>query len=219
MKPLSEAELKALAYPSMVTVFWPRATNDWVVGSGFIISKNVIVTCAHSLINGSNITMKFYGLPDSERKPARVIAMDLENDLGLIHAETENRPPLSLYFGWARSIGDPVTAIGTPYKLEGHVTHGKILGLVIARNTQAILTDAPLGKSSSGGGLFNQYGQVVGVAGYGVIKRPGQYLAYSSEHVAALLQTIGTEINPPDVSTACSEWISPGKVYEEGLPP
>ncbi|MEM7059256.1 MAG: Do family serine endopeptidase [Pseudomonadota bacterium] len=136
------------------------------IGSGFIIAPDGLIVTNHHVIDSvDQITVT---LSSGEEISAELIGSDPKTDLAVLKIETEE--PL-VAAGWAASddarVGDPVFAIGNPFGLNGSVTTGIISAR--GRNIGAgpyddfIQTDASINKGNSGGPLFDQSGQVVGV--------------------------------------------------------
>jgi len=67
-------------------------------------------------------------------------------------------------------IGNRVVAIGNPLGLEGTVSEGIISGFRETGRPQVVRllqTTAPISPGSSGGALFNQYGELIGITSIG----------------------------------------------------
>lgn len=60
-------------------------------------------------------------------------------------------------------VGETVYAIGTPKGYEKSITRGLVSQLRRRRGTVTIQTDAAISPGSSGGGLFNEKGELIGI--------------------------------------------------------
>jgi S1-C subfamily serine protease len=60
-------------------------------------------------------------------------------------------------------VGDPVYAVGAPQGLELSLSNGIVSGFREYKREKYILTTAPISKGSSGGGLFDARGRLVGI--------------------------------------------------------
>ena len=60
-------------------------------------------------------------------------------------------------------IGDDIVAIGSPLGIQNTLSSGLVSNLVNINNQKFIQMTAPISPGSSGGALFNMYGQVVGM--------------------------------------------------------
>ena len=136
------------------------------VGSGFIISNDgQIVTNNHVVADADTVTVK---LADGRSFDAKVVGSDPMTDIAVIKIEADVDLPF-VKFGTSNSmrVGDEVIAVGNPFGLGGTVTSGIISAL--SRDIHAgpfddfIQTDAAINRGNSGGPLFNNEGQVVGV--------------------------------------------------------
>ncbi len=135
-------------------------------GSGFVISpKGYIVTNNHVVHNAKSV---FVTMSDGERYPAKIIGADEGTDLAVIKVEAKHPLPY-LEFGNSSKVtpGQWVIAVGNPFGLASTVTTGVVsaLGRDIGDGEydRFIQIDAPINQGNSGGPLFNQEGQVIGV--------------------------------------------------------
>ncbi|MBD3664474.1 Do family serine endopeptidase [Sulfitobacter sp. TSTF-M16] len=142
----------------------PQPRNG--LGSGFIISPDgQIVTNAHVVAGAERVTVK---MADGRKFEANVVGSDPMTDIALLKVDTdENLPTVSFGSTDGLRVGDEVVAVGNPFGLGGTVTSGIISAL--KRNINAgpfddfIQTDAAINRGNSGGPLFNNDGQVIGV--------------------------------------------------------
>ena len=135
-------------------------------GSGFIISADgIIVTNNHVVKDEASITVT---LDDGTILPAKVIGTDPRTDLAILRVSAPHPLPyLQLGDSDQIRVGEWVIAVGNPFGLGGTVT----AGILSARGRDIgdgpydsfLQIDAPINQGNSGGPLFNQDGQVVGV--------------------------------------------------------
>ena len=143
------------------------------LGSGFVYDANHVVTNYHVVTTHERVQVQF---ARGESVTGRVVGTDQYTDLAVVRVE--NKPdyatPLSLV-NEEPAIGTRVAAIGSPYGLDGSLTHGIVSGvnrLVPSPNASfsipnAIQTDAPVNPGNSGGPLMNLDGEVLGVINSG----------------------------------------------------
>jgi S1-C subfamily serine protease len=81
----------------------------------------------------------------------------VERSKGALRAITGIRPFDEL------EVGEKVYSIGTPRGLEKTIADGIISGLLTRSNPHLIQTTAPISPGSSGGGLFDAYGNLIGI--------------------------------------------------------
>ena len=136
------------------------------LGSGFIIDPSgVIVTNRHVIEGATDILVT---LQDNTLLRATLLAQADQIDLALLKV-TPDSPLPSLRFGDSDAVrvADRVLAIGNPLGLGGSVTRGIVSALNRdIRDTpfdDYIQTDAAINHGNSGGPLFNERGEVIGM--------------------------------------------------------
>ncbi|MHA6325113.1 S1C family serine protease [Roseivivax sp. CAU 1753] len=134
-------------------------------GTGFIVSKDGrIVTNAHVVEGADEVTVTF---EDGSEHLATIIGMDPATDIAVLDIEGDDLPFVGFGDSTSLKVGQNVIAIGNPFGLGNTVTTGIVSAL--GRNINAgpfddfIQTDAAINRGNSGGPLFNEQGQVVGV--------------------------------------------------------
>ena len=140
------------------------------LGSGFIIdAEGYIVTNNHVIQGAEDITVI---LRDDTQLKAKLIGSDASIDVALLKVELPNKKPLPAV-KWGDSdkarVGDWVVAIGNPFGLGHSVTAGIVSarGRALSAKSDSLddylQTDAAINKGNSGGPLFNEKGEVIGV--------------------------------------------------------
>ena len=99
---------------------------------------------------------------------ARVVGASAISDLALLKVNpSEKLPTVTLGNSGSLHVGQPVIAIGNPLGLGGTVTSGIVSALnrdIASTNfDNFIQTDAAINHGNSGGPLFNDRGEVIGV--------------------------------------------------------
>jgi serine protease Do len=136
------------------------------VGSGFIISTDGQIVTNHHVIDGAEKVL--VKLSDGRSLEAEVIGSDPMTDIALLRVTADEDLP-TVTFGSSDEMraGDEVFAVGNPFGLGGTVTSGIVSAT--SRNINAgpfddfIQTDAAINRGNSGGPLFNNAGEVIGV--------------------------------------------------------
>ena len=137
-------------------------------GSGFIItSDGYILTNYHVIADSEKVTVATY---DNETYDAKVIGYDESNDIAVLKIEAEGLKPVTLGDSNSLRVGDTVLAIGNPL---GELTFSLTRGIVSALSRSVamssgstmslIQTDCAINSGNSGGALFNEYGEVIGI--------------------------------------------------------
>lgn len=143
----------------------PNMPDRQSVGSGFIISGDgLIVTNNHVIDGATTVTVKFV---DGTEHDATVIGADPLTDIALLDIEGTGLPTVAFGSSDVMRVGDEVIAMGNPFGLGGTVT----TGIVSAKDRDIqsgpfdsfIQTDAAINRGNSGGPLFNDKGEVIGV--------------------------------------------------------
>lgn len=133
-------------------------------GTGFFVdNKGLVLTNEHVVGNSGYLAVQF----DREHKiAARLIAKDAQRDVALLWvnmAAFPNAVPAPLYHAAARNApvqeGEKVFTIGSPLTLDKIIT----TGIVSKVEAHTILSDININPGSSGGPLFNDNGQVIGL--------------------------------------------------------
>ncbi len=144
----------------------PRGRQVQSLGSGFVVdSSGIIITNNHVIEGADEIIANF---SDGSALTATLIGTDPKTDVAVLKVEPEE-PLVSVKFGDSKSmrVGDWVMAIGNPFGLGGTVT----VGIISAQNRDInsgpydsfIQTDAAINRGNSGGPLFNETGEVIGI--------------------------------------------------------
>jgi len=135
-------------------------------GSGFITSPDgYVVTNNHVVEHATEIGVV---LQDGTQYQATIIGRDPKTDLALLKVDTDaSLPYVELGDSDSARVGEWVVAVGNPFGLGGTVT----AGILSARGRDInsgpyddyLQVDAPINRGNSGGPLFNNRGQVIGV--------------------------------------------------------
>jgi serine protease Do len=135
-------------------------------GSGFIISSTgIVVTNNHVVKDAHTVSVT---LSNGTTYPAKIIGTDPKTDLAVLRIEA-GRPLPYVDLGSSANVepGEWVIAMGNPFGLGGTVTAGIVsaLGRDIGDGPydRFIQIDAPINEGNSGGPLFDQHGQVIGI--------------------------------------------------------
>ena len=136
-------------------------------GSGVIISTDgYIMTNNHVIENSSRVSVT---LNNGDTFDARLVGTDRITDIAVIKIDTKNLTPVIFGNSDGVAMGDLAVAIGNPLgQLGGTATVGIISSLdrqlTIENKSMTLLqTDAAINQGNSGGGLFNQHGEIVGL--------------------------------------------------------
>ncbi len=156
----SAEEIYALRSPSiaLISVFSPSGVQV-AIGSGVMIEPQVLITNCHVVRSGVQYRAKI----GKEVLPATVIMADEEFDLCRLGVPGSSAPPVVLGSTDSLRTGQKVFAIGAPQGLDLTISDGIISSLRTLASGRVIQTTAPISPGSSGGGLFDDAGKLVGI--------------------------------------------------------
>ena len=172
---LTIPQIAASASATVVEIYTESVSNSGRMrqfvtegaGSGVIISADgYIVTNNHVIEGSSRITVRLSNGRDHE---AVLIGRDSKTDLAVIKIDASGLQAATLGNSDRLVVGEMAVAIGNPLgKLGGTVSEGIISAL--SRNIEIdghmmdlLQTTAAVNPGNSGGGLFNSYGELVGI--------------------------------------------------------
>ena len=196
-------EVFADASPSVIVVLaYDGDGGQQAQGSGVVIGAGIAITNCHVIEQAAKVQIQQAAdshAAESYRMNAEVIVADDDKDLCLLYAADLTTPPAAkaATMGAAKrlSIGEEVYAIGAPQGLELSLSRGIVAQLRgIKGKAPIIQTDAAISPGSSGGGLFNEDGELVGITTFRHKEGEGLTFALPAEDVATLLKTSQQEI-------------------------
>jgi len=131
-----------------------------ITSDGYIVTNNHVVDGASSLI----VTLQ-----DGTEYEATVVGADSLTDLAIVKIDTTGLPAAILGNSSSVVVGDKVYAIGNPLGVfTSSVSGGIVSGLnrtieVEGQSMTLMQTDASVNPGNSGGGLFNEKGELIGI--------------------------------------------------------
>jgi len=127
-------------------------------GSGVMLPSGKIATNCHVVRNGE----RFQVGRGEKFIPATLYAVDSEKDMCLLEANGLSAKPVHLGKAAALKVGEAVYAVGSPKGLELSLSDG-IVSQLRGAAPPIIQTTAAISPGSSGGGLFDAEGRLVGI--------------------------------------------------------
>lgn len=174
VKKLSQEELLQQQVPEILKRFFgnqviipqqqlPQEKTGY--GSAFFISKDgYLLTNHHVVEDASKVTIV---LNDRREIDAKVVGSDERTDVALLKVAGSGFPELRTGNVGQLKVGEPVLAIGSPfgfdYSASAGIVSAKMRNMMGETSVPFIQTDVALNPGNSGGPLFNQRGEVVGV--------------------------------------------------------
>jgi hypothetical protein len=158
------------------------------MGTGFIVDKHGLVATSLHVIRGARDVV--VELLDHRIYPVvEVMSQNRHTDLAVVRIKAQDLPTLTIGDSESLHAGDAVVAIGHPLGLEDTVSNGLISGIRTSPDGFTFLQmSVPIAPGSSGGPIFNDQGEVVGVCE--AIMRSGQNLNFGTpaKYLKALLE-------------------------------
>jgi len=153
------AEIAARSTPSVVSV-----RTEQSLGTGFVVSPDgLIATNLHVIAGNSQITVTL-----SDHREFQVVEIwngDRQRDLVIMRIQAKKLPVIPLGNSDDIRAGDSIVAIGHPLGLEDTVSNGLVSAVrKLDKGLTVLQISAPIAPGSSGGPIFNDHGEVIGVA-------------------------------------------------------
>lgn len=169
--------------PAVVSITVAGAGNDWAVAgdmrsstswgqgagrgfaSGFIFRRDgYILTSAHAVTGAQAISV---ATTDQRRFDAEVVGIDRRTDVALLRIAASDLPVVTVGHSSELCPGEWVAAMGAPFGFERSVTAGVVSAnpryMPGGNGVPLIQTDVALNPGNSGGPLFDERGNVVGM--------------------------------------------------------
>lgn len=153
--PITPAQLFKKISPSIVYI-----ETELGSGSGVAISPVLILTNQHVIEGATNIKI----FSEKYSYFGNIVTADQEKDTCILRVKTPSFLPVS---GTRRykdlEIGETVYTLGNPKGLTKTISDGLISGKRVVEGQNMIQITAPITYGSSGGGLFDGTGNLIGI--------------------------------------------------------
>ena len=163
----NENSVVAIETESVATDSWLRQYVTQGAGSGVIYSEDGYIITNNHVIEGANsIKVTLY---NGKSYDATLVATDAQTDIAVIKINETGLTPVTMGSMDQVSVGSLAVAIGNPLgTLSGTATDGIISALereitIDGKSMSLIQTSASINPGNSGGGLFDQYGDLIGL--------------------------------------------------------
>lgn len=163
----NENSVVAIETESISTDTWLGQYVTQGAGSGVVYSEDgYIITNNHVIDGASNIKVTLH---DGTTCEASLIATDSQTDVAVIKIDKTGLTPVVFSDMSDVCVGDLAVAIGNPLgTLSGTATEGIISALereitIDGKSMSLIQTSASINPGNSGGGLFDGYGNLIGI--------------------------------------------------------
>ncbi len=169
---LAQNQVVGVNSETTTTNIFGQPTSSAVSGTGFVISEDgYILTNYHvieyAVLYDYDLKVMFY---DGKEYSAEIIGYEEENDIAVIKIDASGLSPVTFGDSDSISVGETVYPVGNPL---GELSNTMTQGIVSARD-RVIATDAStkinmfqfdaaVNKGNSGGPVYNEYGEVIGI--------------------------------------------------------
>ena len=153
-----------------------KHADGYSSGTGVVLTQDgYLITNAHVVAGAQSVRVILH---DNRALPASLVGFDAVEDLAVLKVEAEGLIPAEFGDSNALRIGEPVAALGDSLGYRATFTDGIVSALdreVQVDDTKMTLiqTSAAINYGNSGGPLFNQYGQVVGINTVKIVSEDG----------------------------------------------
>jgi tetratricopeptide (TPR) repeat protein len=152
-----------LASESTVVVLgYDRSGEATSLGSGVVLPDGTIATNCHVIEDSSKVSVRY----KQKIYPAKIKYSDQDRDICSLEAEGFKAPAVKLGSTMGLRVGYGVYAIGAPRGLELSLSEGIVSSLRPVEDGQYIQITAAISPGSSGGGLFDEKGRLLGLTSF-----------------------------------------------------
>jgi serine protease Do len=176
-------------------------------GSGVVIAKDRVVTNCHVIANATSISV----IANGEVYQVSGIVPDWRHDLCLVEVAQISAPIATIGSSKHLQYEQAVFAIGYPnFSPAPSSTSGRVKGLFPMDDSVIIRASSTFRLGASGGGVFDDAGNLVGII---TLKSPGRHAYYYNmpvEWVQALINkpvlAVNTQAEPAFWAVPASQW-------------
>jgi hypothetical protein len=190
-------------------------------GSGVVVAPGRVITNCHVLTRAKRVVVS----RENVSYGASLEYPDPERDLCQLKVANFTAPPLPVAGIESIKIGARVYAVGNPRGFEQTISDGLLSGI---RRTEsgdftALQITVPISKGSSGGGLFDARGRLIGITTFMIrdaqnvnFALPASWIGELPERSQAALQKGNAETRAVAAAPVTAA-AAPGRVYEYQL--
>ena len=194
---MSDKDIYQASTPAVVRIE-STLPGGVAVGSGFIVdARGLIATNLHVVAGASRIMVQLHD-GKTELLVSRVLGFDPAHDLAIIEVSAAHPlPVVRVGNSDDTAIGDEVVAIGNPLGVFAYTISSGLISqkIPVSADVTLLQISVPISQGSSGGPLFNQFGEVIGVTTGIITKAQNINIAVPTNYLKPLLQqpAIGVE--------------------------
>ncbi len=172
-------------------------------GSGVVIAKDRVVTNCHVIANASSISV----IANGESFQVTGIVPDWRHDLCLVAVQEMTLPIATMGSSKHLQYEQAVFAIGYPnFSPAPSSTSGHVKGLFAMDDSVIIRASSTFRLGASGGGLFDDTGNLVGVI---TLKSPGRHAYYYNMPVEWVQALMDKPVLAVNTTAESAFWATP----------
>lgn len=201
---------------SVVTLFCYDYNGELAAtGSGFVaFDGKTIITNYHVMT--SAYTCKVSTNQDISYDVSKILCYSEKQDIAILQlAKDTGLRPLPLGDSKIIKKGETVVAIGSPLGIKNTVSTGVLSGRLMEGNMDVLQFTAPISSGSSGGALFDNKGNVIGITYASYVDGQNLNLAIPIELAIQLYDNKGTPKNTSAIFDEQYPYIKILKKYED----
>jgi S1-C subfamily serine protease len=147
-------------------------------GSAVAISSSRLLTSCHILAGRPHASL----LQGESSYPARLVRSNQRNDRCVLEVSSTNLDPIKGVRPFSDlAVGEKVYTLGAPSGLDRTLGEGIISGLRQGKGSKLVQFSAPISRGSSGGGLFDRWGNLIGITTFLVKETQNLNFAIAAE--------------------------------------
>jgi len=187
----------------VVKIHVSLANGNDGTGSGVVIAKDRVVTNCHVIANASSISV----IANGESFQVTGIVPDWRHDLCLVAVQEMTLPIATMGSSKHLQYEQAVFAIGYPnFSPAPSSTSGHVKGLFAMDDSVIIRASSTFRLGASGGGLFDDTGNLVGVI---TLKSPGRHAYYYNMPVEWVQALMDKPVLAVNTTAESAFWATP----------
>jgi len=155
---LTPQQIAQISVSSVVLIRTPTG-----LGSGFVAATGGKIVTNFHVIRGAT-QASIVTSDHVEHRDVEVIAVDEEHDVAVLRIGATQLRPLALGNSSVAKAGEHVVAIGNPLGLGSTISDGLLSAIRELPHLTVLQISAPISPGSSGGPVFDDHGEVIGVS-------------------------------------------------------
>ncbi len=187
---------------SIVTIqAFDVADNVISLGSGVVTAAETVITNCHVIEGGQRLSVA----SGRQTQKAELRVADPDRDLCELAVPGLQAPRVTLFTARVR-VGQRVYAIGAPEGLDLTISEGLVSSIREMEGAHYIQTSAPISSGSSGGGLFDVEGRLVGLTAFILAEGQNLNFALPASWITDLAARSGSKLTLSDRDAVSDKW-------------